>query len=61
VQQLLGRHQGANSSIFYVQLFCMKMLCALFLELQFGFVILWCKNISAEAACKMLIKLMKGI
>jgi hypothetical protein len=29
--------------------------------IQFGFVILWCKNTSSKADCKMLMKLTKGI
>jgi hypothetical protein len=35
----------------------MKVLCAFFLYIQFGFVIFWQKNIGAKAACKMLLKL----
>ncbi len=38
-------------------LFDSKVLCAAFLQLQFGFIIFWQKNIGAKAACKMLMKL----
>jgi len=38
----------------------MEVLCAAFLKLKFGFVIFWQKNISAKAACKMLMKLTTG-
>ncbi len=41
--------------------FSYKCFVLLFFNLQFGFVIFWCKNISAIAACKMLIKLTIGI
>jgi hypothetical protein len=37
------------------------VLFAAFLLLQFGFIIFWPKNISAKAACKMLLKLIKGV
>ena len=37
--------------------FCMKVLCAAFMCLQFGFVIFWQKEIDAKAACKMSVKL----
>jgi len=39
----------------------MKVFCEAFIYLQFGFVILWQKNISAKAACKMLVKLTAGV
>ncbi len=42
---------------FYMQPFYLKMFCAAFLCMQFGFVILWQKNIGAETAHKMLMKL----
>jgi len=38
----------------------MKVLCAAFLLLQFGFVIFWQKNSGKKAACKMLMKLTTG-
>ena len=37
--------------------FCMKVLCAAFMCLQFGFAIFWQKEIDAKAACKMSVKL----
>ena len=43
--------------IFYEQLFCMKVFCAAFMCLQFGFVIFWQKDFGANAAHKMLVKL----
>jgi hypothetical protein len=48
------------SSTFYLHLFCIKVLCAAFLYLQFDFVIFWRKNIDTKAACKMLMKLTSG-
>jgi len=39
----------------------MKVFCAAFFLLQFGFVILWCKNIGAIAAPKMWMKLTPGM
>jgi len=48
------------SPTFYERLFLTKVLCAAFIELQFGFCIFWRKNISAKAACKMLSKLSTG-
>jgi hypothetical protein len=43
------------------QLFHTKVLCALFMCLQFGFVIFWPKDIGAKAAHKMLVKLTPGV
>jgi hypothetical protein len=40
------------SPIFYEQLFHMKVLCAAFMCLQFGFVIFWQKGFGAKAANK---------
>jgi len=57
-RQLTG--QVSISSTFYSSLFCMKVLCAAFLLLQFGFVIFWQKNSGKKAACKMLMKLTTG-
>jgi hypothetical protein len=45
------------SPIFYEQLFRMKVFCAAFMCLQFGFVIFWGKDFGAKAAHKMLVKL----
>ncbi len=45
------------SPIFYKQLFHTKVLCALFICLQFGFVFFWWKDFGAKAAHKMLVKL----
>ncbi len=39
----------------------MKVLCAAFPYLQFGFEIFCRKNISAKATCKMLVKLTSGV
>jgi hypothetical protein len=44
-----------------VRLFCAKLLCAAFLQLQFGFVTFWQNNIGVKAAHKMLVKLTKGV
>jgi hypothetical protein len=49
------------SPIFYEQLFCMKVFCAVFICLQFGFVILWQKDFGAKAAHKMLVKFTPGV
>ncbi len=38
----------------------LKVFCAAFLKLQFGFVIFWQNNFGARAACKMLMKLTTG-
>jgi hypothetical protein len=46
---------------FYEQLFNTKVFFAVFLYLQFGFVIFCQKNISAKAARKLLVKLTTGI
>jgi len=35
----------------------MKAFCAAFLELHFGFVVFWHKNMGAKDACKMLMEL----
>jgi len=48
------------SPIFYKQLFHTKVLCALFMCLQFGFVFFWRKDLGAKAAYKMLVKLTPG-
>jgi len=48
------------SPIFYEQLFGMKVFCAAFKCLQFGFVIFWRKDFGAKAAHKMLVKLTPG-
>ncbi len=45
------------SPTFYKQLFPMKVFCAAFMCLQFGFVIFWRKDFGAKAAHKMLVKL----
>jgi hypothetical protein len=45
------------SPIFYEQLFCMKVFCAAFMCLQFGFEFFWRKDLGAKAALKMLKKL----
>jgi hypothetical protein len=44
------------SPLFYEQLFLMKVFCADFMCLQFGFVIFWQKDFGAKAAHKMLVK-----
>jgi len=49
------------STTFYERLFCTKVLGVDFLKLQLGFVIFWQKNIGTQAACKMLMKLTKGV
>jgi len=49
--------QESISQTFYEQLFCTKVFCAAFLQLQFGSIILWSKNIGAIAAQKMLMEL----
>jgi hypothetical protein len=48
------------SPIYYEQLFHMKVFCAAFMCLQFGFVIFWQKDFGPKAANKMLVKLMPG-
>jgi hypothetical protein len=45
------------SPVFYEQLFCVKVFCAPFMYLQFGFVIFWRNDFGAKAAHKMLVKL----
>jgi hypothetical protein len=49
------------SPIFYEQIFSMKVFCAPFMCLQFGFVIFWQKDFGAKAANKMLVKLTPGL
>jgi hypothetical protein len=53
-------HQVAISSIFYEQLFHLKVFCAAFMCLQFVFVIFRGKDFGAKAAHKMLVKLPPG-
>ncbi len=48
------------SPIFYEQLFHMKVFCATFMCLQFGFVIFWQKDFGKKAANKMLVKWTPG-
>jgi len=38
----------------------MKVFCTASLQFQFDFVIFWCNNFGARAACKMLMKLTIG-
>jgi hypothetical protein len=49
------------SPIFYEQLFHMKVFCAAFMWLKFGFVIFWQKDFGAKAAHRMLVKLIPGL
>ncbi len=49
--------QVSISTKFYKQLFHTKVFCSAFLYLQFGFVIIFWKNIGAKVAHKMLVKL----
>jgi len=58
-KMLMKLNKGVNF-IKILQLFCTKVLCAAFLQLQFGFVIFWRKYFGAKTACKMLMKLTKG-
>ncbi len=53
--------QVSISKTFYTRLFHTKVFCAAFLQLQFDFVIFWCKNFSAKGMCKMLVKLSTGV
>ncbi len=53
-------HQVSISSIFYEELFSMKIFCAAFVCLQFGFVIFWQKDFGTKAALKILAKLTPG-
>jgi len=50
-----------QSCVNFINILCppfwTKVLCTAFLQLQFGFVIFWQKNIGAKAACKLLMKL----
>jgi len=48
------------SPIFYEQLFCVKVFCAAFMCLRFGFVIFWRKDFGTKAAHKMLVELTPG-
>ncbi len=48
------------SPIVYEQLFHMKVFCAAFMCLKFGFVIFWQKDFGAKTAHKMLVKLTPG-
>ncbi len=48
------------SPIFYEQLYHMKVFCAAFMCLQFGFVTFWQKDFDAKAAHKMLVRLTPG-
>ncbi len=48
------------SPIFYEQIFHMKVFCAAFMCLQFGFVIFWQKDFSAKTVNKLLLKLTPG-
>jgi hypothetical protein len=50
-------HQVSISPIFYEQICHMKVFCAAFMCLQFGFVIFWQKDFGAKAAHEMLVKL----
>ena len=50
-------HQVSISPTFYQQLFRTKLFWAAFLYLRLRFVFFWRKDISAKAACKMLVKL----
>jgi len=57
------KHQPLQVSIsptFYKHLFLTKMFCKAFMCLQFGFVIIICKDIRAKAACKLLMKFTLG-
>ncbi len=45
------------SSTFYTRIFCMKVLCAAFLQLHYGFVIFGHNNIGTKGASKMEMKL----
>ncbi len=51
---------GQFQQHFTQEFFCTKVLCTAFLQLHFGFVIFWCKNIGAKVAYKILIKLTPG-
>ncbi len=53
-------HLVSISPIFYEQLFLMKVFCATFMCLLFGFVIFWQKDFGAKAVHKMLVKLTPG-
>jgi hypothetical protein len=50
-------NQVSISPIFYEQLFHMKVFCAAFTYLQFGFEIFWRKDFGTKAAHKMLVNL----
>ena len=47
----------STSPTFYKQIFCTKVFWSAFMNLQFGFVIFWGKDIGKKGACKMLVKL----
>jgi len=49
--------QVSITSTFYFQLFCMKVLCTVFLSLGLGFEFFWQNNIGAKASRFMSIKL----
>ncbi len=53
--------QLSISPTFYKQLYLTNVFCKVFLQLQFGFVVFWQKKSGAKAACKMLMKLTKGV
>ncbi len=53
-------YQVSISSTFYIRRFHMKVLCAAFLLIQFGFAVFWCKNSGTKAACKISMKLTTG-
>jgi len=55
------QHKVSISPTFYDQLFSYKCIFQAILYLQFGFVIFSQKNTGAKAACKMLVKLTKGL
>jgi len=61
VEALEGSFLVSISPTFYEQLFHMKVFCAAFMCLQFGFVIFWRKDFGAKAAHKMLVKLTPGL
>ena len=58
--QKFGFHPSEQVSIsptIYEQLFCMKVFCATFLYLQFGFINFWQKEIGAKVVHKLPVKL----
>jgi hypothetical protein len=56
----LNGDQVSISPIFYEHLFCMKVFCAAFMCLKFGFVMFWQKDLGTKVAHKMLVKLTSG-